>query len=135
MIVLPLPYVAETSPGVFYSSSVTPFPDLVRVQNTSSKEYQYCAIESSTMYLDLYLAPDSSSIKLSTPISSSYFSGGKINNITFLRLTPVADQLLCNFSKALGNSGEGFILPNYPSPLFIKNFPEMVENFANKNLI
>ena len=135
MLVLPLPYVAETSPGIFYSSPVPQFPDLVRVQNTSLKQYQYCAIESSTMYLNPFLSPDSSSIKLSTPISSSYFSGGKINNITFLRLTPVADQLLCNFSKALGNSGEGFILPNYPSPLFIKNFPEMVENFANKNLI
>ena len=136
MLVLPLPYVAETSPGIFYSSPVPQFPDLVRVQNTSLKQYQYCAIESSTMYLTPFLSPDSSSIKLSTPISSSYFgASGTINNITLLRLTPVADQLLCNFSKALGNSGEGFILPNYPSPLFIKNFPEMVENFANKNLI
>jgi hypothetical protein len=133
MLVLPLPYVAETAPGVFYSSSIPQFPDLVRVQNTSTKEYQYCAIESST---STYTSPDSSSIKLSTPISASYFgASGTINNITLLRLTPVADQLLCNFAKALGNSGEGFILPNYPSPLFIKNFPEMVENFANKNLI
>ena len=133
ILVLPLPYVAETAPGIFYSSSIPQFPDLVRVQNTSTKEYQYCAIESST---STYTSPDSSSIKLSTPISASYFgASGTINNITFLRLTPVADQLLCNFAKVLGNSGEGFILPNYPSPLFIKNFPEMVENFANKNLI
>lgn len=133
MLVLPLPYVAETAPGIFYSSSIPQFPDLVRVQNTSTKEYQYCAIENST---STYTSPDSSSIKLSTPISASYFgASGTINNITLLRLTPVADQLLCNFAKALGNSGEGFILPNYPSPLFIKNFPEMVENFANKNLI
>ena len=112
-------------------SSLNIFPDLVRVQNISSNEYQYCAIEVARFDYGI----TTSSIQLSTPISSSYFNGGKINNITLLRLTPVADQLLCNFAKVLGNSGEGFILPNYPSPLFIKNFPEMVENFANKNLI
>jgi hypothetical protein len=131
MLVLPSPYIVDTSAMIF-SSSIPQFPDLVRIQNVSAGTYQYCAIKTSNIS---YLANDPS-IKLSTPISSSYFGAdGTINNITLLRLTPIADQLICNFAKALGNSGEGFILPNYPSPLFIKNFPEMVENFANKNLI
>ena len=95
-------------------------------------QYQYYSIVSGSAIYGSAVP----SIKLANNIDSKYItSQGRVNKITFLRLALSPEKLYVNVNKAAGESGPGFILPLYPTSELINNFPNIIKDLSEKNLI
>ena len=126
------PYHYSDSSGSYnYTGSFSPYPDLIRIQDILTDEFIYIEV-------DHLNAKDetTSKIVLTSPIPSTYIgSEGRVNQFTLLRLTPAPEKLYVNVNKAAGESGPGFILPLYPTSELINNFPNIIKDLSEKNLI
>jgi len=122
---------SDSSDSYNYTGSFSPYPDLIRIQDILTDEFIYIEV-------DHLNAKDetTSKIVLTSPIPSTYIgSEGRVNHFTLLRLTPAPEKLYVNVNKAAGESGPGFILPLYPTSELINNFPNIIKDLSEKNLI
>jgi hypothetical protein len=74
-------------------------------------------------------------LNLSGKLDASSIVGGEVNKLTLLRRVPSPEKLYLNVNKTAGDSGPGFILPVNMTPKLSTNFPAIVENLSNKNLL
>jgi len=59
-----------------------------------------------------------------------------LNTFTSLRYLPSPNNIMLDIDKpALAVTGKGFILPQYPSPTFSKNLPNIIKDLTEKNQI
>jgi len=133
--ILPSPYEMVynlSPPDLYFSGAFSPFPDLVRISSNSDANYIYRTVK----YAEIS-GSGTGILNLNETIPSTGYaaSSGRINEITLLRLVPAPEKLYLNVTKASGDSGPGFILPNNPSQKLRENFPNIIADLSSKNLI
>jgi hypothetical protein len=108
--------------------------DLLRVPTTSgsTSTYQYFDIlecKGVTGFINGIV------LNLKGELDAASIVGGEVNKVTLLRRAPAPEKLYVNVNKTAGESGPGFILPVNMTPKLSTNFPAIVENLSNKNLL
>jgi len=120
-------------PGSYtwFTGSFSPYPDRIRIQATSSNDYFNTEIKQANFGYTM-----TGYIQFKDPVPTQFIeANGRINELTFLRLTPDATLIYLDVAKPAGAAGPGFIMPQYPSQTLKDNFPSIIENLSNKGLI